>query len=574
MSFLLKWGAGAVCIQSVVDTLVDMKTRESLDESDLTDDSKKLISQTVGEDSFNVIVALAGPADIISTNETAPTDAEVKTEEVDLGWKKTGENFDDPWTKVKKIPKVSKKISKEFTIEILAEDDLMTKLSLKERLVAKVYTSRIVFPLVDFDVSVDDETAERLLIDLDYVPGKALPESYAKDFDMLTDESFSRIFFAGMGSVLLAKQEKVSDSKHGPFVVDMPLQGLAIRDAKKFRGYGARIHFSADRIVTAIYDYGKAEEFLPGEVGWAAAKMLARASAFLLVTAREHLIWTHFLVSNGATREKTLHLPPNHPIRRLLTVFTYGATEVNVNAYNTLVPNTCILHRSTSLKYESMKDVFASSFTSCTIFEPFSERSYNPALQKLIDEGKFPYASEGEEYYEIVRKFVHDWLEKAGDAATDAQATAFYNGMKESTKGQAYEIPEMSEPNAMVNLLSSIIFTVTAYHELVGHVVDYTILPSKAGFRLNKKDPLHIDLQSFLYTEAVAASTSTRMPQLMSSFPNYFSAGGAPSWERDVWNTFQADLQSQSTKVQRDDAEREVEFKYFDPAHFECSVSV
>lgn len=574
MSFLLKWGAGAICLQSVVDTLVDMKTRESLEESDLTDDSKKLISQTVGEDSFNVIIALAGPADIISTNETAPTEAEVKTEEVDLGWEKTGENFNDPWTKVKKIPKISKKISNEFTIEILAEDDLMTELSLKERLVAKVYTSRIVFPLVDFDVSVDDETAERLLIDLDYVPGKALPESYTKDFDMLTDESFSRIFFAGMGSVLLVKQEKVSDSKHGPFVVDMPLQGLAIRDTKKFREYGARIHFSADRLVAAIYDYGKAKEFLPGEVGWAAAKMLARTSAFLLMTAREHLIWTHFLVSNVATREKTLHLPPNHPIRRLLTVFTYGATEVNVNAYNTLVPNTCILHRSTSLKYESMKDVFASSFTSSTIFEPISERNYNPALQKLIDEGKFPYASEGEEYYEIVRKFVHDWLKQAGDAATDAQATAFYNGMKESTKGQAYEMPEMSQPNAMVNMLSSIIFTVTAYHELIGHIVDYTILPSKAGFRLNKKDPLHIDLQSFLYTEAITASTSTRMPQLMSSFPNFFSVGGAPVWERDVWNTFQADLQSQSTKVQEDDAAREVEFKYFDPAHFECSVSV
>eukprot|EP00526_Cylindrotheca_closterium_P005634 CAMPEP_0113640780 /NCGR_PEP_ID=MMETSP0017_2-20120614/21405_1 /TAXON_ID=2856 /ORGANISM="Cylindrotheca closterium" /LENGTH=574 /DNA_ID=CAMNT_0000552083 /DNA_START=19 /DNA_END=1746 /DNA_ORIENTATION=- /assembly_acc=CAM_ASM_000147 len=574
MSFLLKWGAGAVCLQSVVDMLVDMKTKEALEESELTDETKTILSQKVGEDSFNVIMALKGPPAIVEANENAPGDDAVKTEAVDLGWEKTGENFDDPWTKVKHVSRVREKISKEFTIEILATDDMMTELTFQERIKAKIYTSRVVFPLVDFDTSVDDETAKRVLDDLGYSPGKALPVTYNSDFDMLTDESFSRIFFAGMGSVLLVKQEKVSDSKHGPFVVDMPLQGLKIRDEDKFRSYGARIHFSADQVVTAIYDYAKAKEFLPNEVGWAAAKMLARTSAFLLMTAREHLIWTHFLVSNVAVREQTLHLPPNHPIRRLLTVFTFGATEVNINAFNTLVPNTCILHRSTALKYESLKDVFASSFSSSTIYEPFSEKKYNPALQKLIDEGKFPYASEGAEYYEVVRKFVKDWLDKAGDAATDKYATAFYKAMKATTKGQAYELPKMSEENAMVNMLSSIIFTVTAYHEIIGHVVDYTILPSKAGFRLTKRDPLHIDLQAFLYTEAVSASTSTRMPQLMNSFPNFFSAAGAPSWERDVWNTFQADLKSQSNKVQEDDAARDVEFKYFDPARFECSVSV
>ena len=53
--------------------------------------------------------------------------------------------------------------------------------------------------------------------------------------------------------------------------------------------------------------------------------------------------------SNDATRESTLTLAPNHPIRRLLTVFTYHATEVNLNAFDRLVPNTSILHRGTGL---------------------------------------------------------------------------------------------------------------------------------------------------------------------------------------------------------------------------------
>ena len=53
--------------------------------------------------------------------------------------------------------------------------------------------------------------------------------------------------------------------------------------------------------------------------------------------------------------------------------------------------------------------------------------------------------------------------------------------MKEASKGQAYTLPSMDEPDAMVNLLSTIIFTVTGYHEIIGHVVDYTILPTRAG---------------------------------------------------------------------------------------------
>lgn len=391
---------------------------------------------------------------------------------------------------------------------------------------------------------------------------------------MLTDESFSRFFFYGMGAVLLVKQEKVSTSQFGPFVVDMPYDDLEIRGKDKYRPYGARIHFSKDQKVTAIYDYGESKLVKPGENGWDLAKMLAKTTAFLLMTAREHLIWTHMLVSNAATRESTRQLPPNHPIRRLLTVFTYGATEVNINAFNTLIPNTCILHRSTGLKYASLKDVYEMSFSQSTIFQPFTDRKYNPALQDLIENGQFPYASEGEEYYIIVRKFVKDWLQKSGDAANDDQAEAFYNGMKESTKGQAYELPDIGDDSAMANLLSSIIFTVTAYHELVGHVVDYILLPSRAGFRLTKRDPSKIDLQSFLYAMAIGASTSKRMPSLVAQFQNFFGAGGAPLWEREVWSTFQADLTSQSRKVRQDDNEREIEFKFFDPARFECSVSV
>ena len=112
-----------------------------------------------------------------------------------------------------------------------------------------------------------------------------------------------------------------------------------------------------------------------------------------------------------------------------------------------------------------------------------------------------------------------------------------------------------------------------AYHELVGGVVDYVKYPSRNGFRLIEGET-EIDTQSWLLTALIGASTAIRMPQLARPFNKFFGAGGAPAWERDVWDSFTSDLEGQSKKVQAADADRSVEFKYFDPARFECSVSV
>jgi len=80
----------------------------------------------------------------------------------------------------------------------------------------------------------------------------------------------------------------------------------------------------------------------------------------------------------------------------------------------------------------------------------------------------------------------------------DEQAKEFYNDMRAHTRDLKYELPRFRQKDSMVKLLSSIIFTVTAWHELVGQIVDYTELPSRCGVRLTKRDPSKIDLQSYL----------------------------------------------------------------------------
>lgn len=564
--------ANCFCISAscccLTPCLVDCVAGNILDGKDsIKPENKKILGQ-LGSATKTIITAL--PEELMGRNKNPPTDDRVRTKDVDLGWKKTGNGFND-W-KQSRTKKILHNVSPNLSVDILEEDDLFTKYTFIEKFTGRALRNKLLFPLEDSTIYVSSEEAASIAEDLQLVEGQAQPVTYTTDFNMLTDESFSRIFFYGMGAVLLEKQDKASDGEYGPFMVDIPIQKLKTR--KYYRSYGACIHFSEAQMVTAIYDYGKSKTFKPGDDGWEQAKMLAKVTAFTLITAREHLVWTHLLVSNSATKESAVELPPSHPIRRLMTVFTFHATEVNLEAFSTLVPNTSVLYRASGFTYDSMKLVFDGAYTSCNAYEPFPDREINSALRGLSEEGKFPYWSEGVAYFEIVRSFVREWLEQAGAAATDQYAKAFYSAIRKTTLGMKYVLPVMGGVDDMVNLLSQIIFQVTAYHELVGHVVDYTISPSRSGFRLASVDESKIDLQSFLLTSLISGSTSVRMPDLMSDFANFFGIGGAPSWERNLWDNFVAKLGDQSDVVKAADAERDVEFKYFDPARFECSVSV
>merc|ERR1712038_994572 len=224
-----------------------------------------------------------------------------------------------------------------------------------------------------------------------------------------------------------------------------------------------------------------------------------------------------------------------------------------------------------------MEMLFDIAYESSIAFEPFTKRKIkNPAVEKLATEGFFPYLADGREYYDIVIDMVTEWLDKAGDQASDEYARDFYDAMKAASKGQSYEIPDYSHEN-MIDVVSQIIFTVTAYHELIGHVPDYTDSPFKSGFRSPRNSPLAVDVQSFYLMAFISASTSVPAPQLMAYFKNFIGVGeGSNEWEKEVWIKFIADMAIQAKKVQEDDRTKDddSEWKYYDPTLFECSVSV
>lgn len=555
------------CIHSIANKVIVKNIKK---ENDISSNAESLLLEAC--DTLTLVTVATQPQGFIDQNMNSPTHADVYTHEVDLGWKKFGTGYGADWRKIR-LKERRQKISPNFSTSILGKDDMFTKYTCIEKVLGKTLRNTVIFPMKD---TATYTHSNDVLRGVKLGEGQAQPKSYNTDFDMQSDESFSRVFFYGMGATLLAAQDDaiITPSDLGPFMVDIPLQEQAVR--RGFRRLGCRIHFGKDQKVTAIYDYAQTKTIKAGEKGWDQAKWLAKVTTFFIVTAREHLVWTHLIVSNAATRESIVHLPPNHPLRRLLTIFTYRTTEVNTSAFDALVPKHSLFQRSTAFTYPSMKDIFDSAYVSSNAFEPFPDRKINSALLKLVDQGKFPYVSEGIEYYKIVEEFVRDWIAKAGkENIMDPQGTAFYEGLREASDGQKYKIPEYEGIDNIVKVVTQIIFTVTAYHELVGNVVDYTAKVDRAGWRIiNGSDETTLDVQALMLQAVISASTSIRMPELMSEFPNFFSAGGAPAYEREAWNAFLGKLSKQSEKVNKADSMRDVEFKYFDPKRFECSVSV
>ncbi len=546
---------------------------------DASDETKEIVKKVKCAVTRKVVSTK--PEEYIAINNNPKTHEHVDSLDVTLGWKQSKHNDGEKWTK-SGLKAREEVVTPSFTTHIIEYSDLNAEDRKKfVQLQGSILRSDVLFPLDDnIEYFKDNEEALRVMKDLKITQGEAMPVTYNTDFNMETDESFSRIFFYGIGACLIAKSEEVTgdDAAYGPFVVDLPFQGLKVRN-DRFKGFGARVHFNEDKMVTAIYDYIEDKLVKPGDDDWEATKMHAKVTVFSVVTVREHLTWSHLIVSNDASREVVLELHPEHPIRRLLAVFTYNTVNVNRSAFEGLVPDRSLVHRALPLEYEGgVKDIFEASYTGSLAYAPFPDRHIkNPAVKKIAAAGGFPYLTEGIEYFEIVREFVRDWLEHSGDASMDEYAVNFYNAMKKASEGQAYELPSIESPDAMVNLLSVIIFTVTGFHEIIGHVVDYTDLPTKAGFRITKdmpKDKPQIDIQSFFLASIISSFTSVRMPKLMREFPNFFSAGGAPEWEAKVWKSFQAKMVVQSKIVQDRDAKRDFEFKYFDPSHFECSISV
>merc|ERR1719253_453937 len=117
---------------------------------------------------------------------------------------------------------------------------------------------------------------------------------------------------------------------------------------------------------------------------------------FLYVTLVDHLWMTHFSAGNALAASAREGLPPAHPLRRLLTMSTYGTIDVNSGALAQLIGPDHLLQRSTPFQdfREIAKAAHASIPSMKEAYGAFVDESVFDALNPTLKE--MPFYQDGQ----------------------------------------------------------------------------------------------------------------------------------------------------------------------------------
>jgi hypothetical protein len=145
----------------------------------------------------------------------------------------------------------------------------------------------------------------------------------------------SLLAFQGLAAHRLAPLD--DDSDGAAYAVDLSwMCGFPVRPG--LEPYGACAYFAADRTLLRVYTSHDDTTHRPTDASWEDAKWRWRSALFAAVTVADHLGATHFLASNLMVTVTQERLPENHPLRRFLKPYGYGAVDINLDAGLMLSP--------------------------------------------------------------------------------------------------------------------------------------------------------------------------------------------------------------------------------------------
>merc|ERR1712183_65813 len=87
---------------------------------------------------------------------------------------------------------------------------------------------------------------------------------------------------------------------------------------------------------------------------WDHGKFVLKASMGTGMTLKDHLMYSHWIVSNGASIAFRKCLARWHPVRRLMHMFVFRSPSVNYAACQTLMPEDRLVHRAAAFEYEDL----------------------------------------------------------------------------------------------------------------------------------------------------------------------------------------------------------------------------
>ena len=202
------------------------------------------------------------------------------------------------------------------------------------------------------------------------------------------------------------------------FVVDLTvLSKYEVRP--RFEKYGAAAFFGKDKELLAIYCCDIDGVGAPGaeaergghmvrkeHEAWEHAKFVFRSTIISALTLREHLTYTHWIVSNRVSFASREWLGKDHPVRRLLKLFTFRTPTINLISMHTLMAENMLLHRASAFTLKGVLDAFEDAAANFK-YRPFPEEM---ADKKLPKGTKLPLEEDGVEVWGKYTDFFEEYV--------------------------------------------------------------------------------------------------------------------------------------------------------------------
>jgi Lipoxygenase len=385
--------------------------------------------------------------------------------------------------------------------------------------------------------------------------------------DKTSDRAIELIAFSGLGAHRLEPVE--GDCDGARYVVDLSwMRGFPVRHG--FEPYGAAAYFSASGKLLRIYTAHDDRHRYPGQEGWEAAKWRWKCSLFVGTTVTDHLGCVHLVYSNlmvTATRE---HLPPDHPIRRMLKPYEFRTVAINYDASLALAPEGGLAHRAFAFTYPGLVQCLLHG-TRTARYLTFPQAMAKKQVDALGD--RFPFATDGLALWRTIRAYVVEYVglfHGPGELAADPSIRRWWQALSALLPSMGFE--PLSQDAQVIDLLAQFMFTVSGFHEHVGGVAEYALDPAFMAGKI-RPGQLMADVQASVQVLLLLAATGFRQPPLIGDYTHLFldreRAGAEAAFAR-----YQGALKALSREIDERNRRRVQPFQSFNPALLQSSVSI
>jgi hypothetical protein len=414
----------------------------------------------------------------------------------------------------------------------------------------------------DADSWPSSESASAIVTEFEPI----LPTPTVRWTDTTSDRAMMLIAFQGLGAHRLEPLD--ADPGGAAYAVDVSwMHAFPVRPG--LEPYGACAYFAADGTLRRVYTSHDDRTHHPGDPSWEEAKWRWRCTLFAAVTVADHLGATHFLTSNLLVTVTREQLPADHPLRRFLKPYGYGAVDINLDAGLMLAPDGGLAHRLFSFTYPGLSRCLLRGIET-TRFQTFPQAMTAKRIEALAD--RYPYATDGLALYAIFQSYVGDYFEIFFPGETvvqDPAVRAWWQAIV--SLAPSLGLGPLNKAQQVIDLITHVMFTVTGVHAQVGHVVPYLLDPAFIGSKIRSGTQM-ADIQATVQVLNLTALTALEQPLLIGDYTHLF----LEQHKEHViaaFKRYQQALIDLSRDIDERNKHREQPFQTFNPRVLTTSVS-